>query len=77
MDREGMAIVLKEILDNCTTLSSNNITLMSANANNVNAKGEQLQIVAYVDKSTAQCLEGITKKYNLALKCDPDKLVIY
>ncbi len=77
VDRKGMVNVLKEILDNCQEITSANVMIMPPNSNDTTSKGEQLHIMTNADGLTRQCLEGIIKRYNLALKVEADRIVVY
>lgn len=77
MDRKQMVTVLKEILDNCQETTSGHVMIMPSNANEITAKGEQLHMIAALDSQTKLCIEAIIKKYNLKMRDDENRIIIY
>ncbi len=51
--------------------------IMPSDANDVMAKGEQLHMIANLDSETRQCIETVIKKYDLKIREEVNKIIIY
>ncbi len=90
-----MANVVKDILDSCPGLTSEDVKIIPPKPKDAeeratgestmqclsDAKGdgkeEQIHINKIINQSTKQCLQEIVKKYDLSLKEEGNKTVIY
>lgn len=91
-----MANVVKDILDSCSELTSEDVKIVPQNLSDTNVhvtgesavqcldnskepdnRGEQIQIDKIITESTKQCLQEILKKYDLLLKEEQNKTIIY
>jgi len=88
--------VVKDILDNCHELTSEDVKIIPPKPKDTNAhamdestiqcfsdskdadgKGKQIHINKTVNQSTKQCLQEIVKKYDLSLREEKNKTIIY
>ncbi len=77
MDRTQAVVVLKDIVDNCTGLDDNTITLMPSKARGIMAKGFQIHITAEMSQEARDCIKRTTEKYGLKFHEGEGRLMIY
>jgi hypothetical protein len=78
MNRKEIAVLFKEIFDNCPNLEGKPFALMPPNADDVLSKDYQVHILTEVEDSLLVCIRRIIKKHgNLALSEQKNLLVIY
>jgi hypothetical protein len=77
MERPEAAEILKEILQNCSSLEGRSVKLMPPDADSVLSKGFQIHLQKSNEGIKKNCIYKIAKKHGLQVYDEEDFLVIY
>ena len=76
MNKQEASAFLKELLSDCN-FDSNSFILMEPNPEDTISTGYKIRIVAVLDNECRQRIRGITKKHDLAVVEEQDKIIVY
>jgi hypothetical protein len=72
-----IAVLLREIVDNCPGLDGSTITLTPQKAIYPHFQGYHINIKANINKESMGCLRKIVEGHDLSMKTKADSLLIY
>lgn len=75
MDRNEAVAYLKELLSLCNELSPDTVSF--ENPKNSDSVGYRVNIKGKIQEPERQMVRDVAKKYSLAVKEDPDGVVVY